>query len=159
MNNIVETKQLTETTRLVARYSEGYSFSDIFGEGWVSIETIRCADRLTEYRSDLLDEVGTGNYELVLTNLGYSYKKLSLAGSAPSEWHEVLVWMDDKSEVSDFIVKTIHDWYRGEVYDIDYQVAKTFTADDGETIVRWDTESTTIENVGDVTEVLNYKWR
>ena len=155
-------RQLNDSNRLVAYYSDNYSFEDVFGDG-VRIHTIRCdrgfrphvASFLAEYTEDgKVDAIACSK---ALTEAGYPWKSLSLPGQAPIDWSEVFVFIEDSSVTDEYFaltVQMVREWDSGFVYDVEWQEAKIFTAEDGETITRWDEVETWDTFVGEPDDVL-----
>lgn len=64
----------------------------------------------------------------------------TLQGYSQSQWASVVVYstMPECNEYLEDTYKTIDAWFKGDVYEIRKEVAKVFTAEDGERLTRWD---------------------
>lgn len=76
-----------------------------------------------------------------LTRAGLSYKFVSLRGYSQSDWAEVVIYGDKEFFGNLKTEATVLDaWFKGEVYNLTLETLKTYTAEDGESLGRWEIE-------------------
>lgn len=152
--------EIDETTRLVA-YPDytNWDLFEILGDG-LNIETISCADRLTEINyGTFKDELGSiktrleyafDSYKghalkLYLSIKGIAYVQKVLRGYSQGEWHEVLIYNSSPDEPSEWLhdEKSFEDlkaWYRGDVFTIETQKLEIYTnLRNGDLLEKWET--------------------
>lgn len=137
--------------RLVIRYDMSpYYLQDIL-DGVVEVESIDTARNITPFTGTTIstavkhftDRLPTRTEvrratELYLTLLDKQFEFVNLQGYSQGDWADVVIFRDDFGGNLAGIVKEIECWFRGDIYIVALEEAKTFTAPDGETITRWD---------------------
>lgn len=90
------------------------------------------------YKSYSYRETRLNAYARYLALNGYKTARILLQGYSQGDWAEALVYCDDEDELPDWVNKT-RQWWKGDVYDLQAQTRKVFTAEDGETLDKWET--------------------
>jgi hypothetical protein len=76
-----------------------------------------------------------------LTRAGLSYEFVSLRGYSQSDWAEVVIYGDKEFFGRLTTEATVLDaWFKGEVYNLTLETLKTYKAEDGESLGRWEIE-------------------
>jgi hypothetical protein len=79
-----------------------------------------------------------------LDRAGLSHAFVSLRGYSQGDWAEIVVYSDSDLITNWRGVKDdLNAWFRGDVFFFELQTLKTYTAEDGTTLARWDTEQHT----------------
>jgi hypothetical protein len=75
------------------------------------------------------------------TRAGLSYEFVSLRGYSQSDWAEVVIYGDKEFFGSLTPEKNVLDaWFKGEIYNLTLESLKTYKAEDGESLGRWEIE-------------------
>jgi hypothetical protein len=79
-----------------------------------------------------------------LERAGLSHEFVSLRGYSQGDWAEIVVYSESDLITNWRGVKDdLNAWFRGDVFFFELQSLKTYTAEDGTTLARWDTEQHT----------------
>ena len=160
--------QISPNVRVVAEYQQWVASTDDFANGLgIYLNTIQCAMGMSAYTTDSEHEnaiqtvigdcryngdfadanVKIGNY---LDNFNkyayrspddkpYNYLFHTLKGYSQGEWNQVVAYSKELTqEQLESEIKLVDTWYKGEVYLVNVQKAKIYTADDGSQITDWD---------------------
>jgi hypothetical protein len=75
-------------------------------------------------------------------DLEYVYTFHTLKGYSQGEWNEVVAYSNQFSQeqLEEIVKGEIDTFYKGEVYEVSVQHAKVFTSQDGEELLKWDTD-------------------
>ena len=93
-------------------------------------------DRLGRYEEETKTAIGTH-----LTRAGLVYEFVSLRGYSQGDWAEVVIYGDKEFfENLRLEATTLDAWFKGEIYHFTLENLKTYTAEDGETLGRWEIE-------------------
>lgn len=74
---------------------------------------------------------------LRLAQNGMNARRISLQGYTQSDWAEAIVYGTFTDEQLAAVVSEVRLWWSGEVYDLQAQTLKVFTAPDGERLELW----------------------
>lgn len=93
-------------------------------------------DRLGRYEEETKTAIGKH-----LTRAGLVYEFVSLRGYSQGDWAEVVIY-GDKEFFGNLRTEanTLDAWFKGEIYHFTLENLKTYTAEDGETLGRWEIE-------------------
>jgi hypothetical protein len=75
-----------------------------------------------------------------LTNKGIPFIIANLKGFSQGEWHDMVIYSPDKSwttEQLEGVAEEFDALFAGEVYRVEVLNAKTYTARDGDTVIKW----------------------
>jgi hypothetical protein len=76
-----------------------------------------------------------------LTRASLSYEFVSLRGYSQSDWAEVVIYADKEFFGNLTAEKNVLDaWFKGEIYNLTLENLKTYKAEDGESLGRWEIE-------------------
>ena len=76
-----------------------------------------------------------------LTRAGLSYQFVSLRGYSQSDWAEVVIYGDQEFFGNLRLEANVLDaWFKGEIYNLTLENLKTYKAEDGESLGRWEIE-------------------
>lgn len=159
---IIETRKPTYETTLnngqrLALWPEygpiGYEdiVGDLIGVQTLDIDRglapIQTKDEHRDQIAEIIERLGRRGEETEtaiskhLTRAGLSYEFVSLRGYSQSDWAEVVIYGDKEffgSLKTEAIV--LDAWFKGEVYNLTLENLKTYTAEDGESLGRWEIE-------------------
>jgi hypothetical protein len=160
--------QVNDTTRLVAVYDDfAEQWHEVANNVGIKVQTIGAArgyrDVMSgdDHENALCTIIGDSTYQgktqliptfidsyfqgynatLESTDLDVSWLVVNLTGYSQGEWHEAVIYTVDFGGVADlreFYKDTLLPTFRGENYVIKVETAKVFTAEDGETITKWE---------------------
>lgn len=151
----LEPVMLDDKTRAVAYYDQSQvPLADVIGEdfGVYTISNARWHNHITQGPlTDDLNRLSRAReyydwdddrfqraIELYLAFRGLNHQFLTLQGYSQGEWHEVVVYGDYELKDS---IRTLRDWYRGDVYVIALETLHVYTEEaTGQTIERWEIE-------------------
>ena len=106
---------------------DGLQVTDLYtAENFLNV-----ADTTYSYKETRLNA-----YARYLSLNGFDVARVLLIGYSQSEWAEAVVYCEKGDGLDDWVEK-IRQWWRGDVYDLQAQTRKVFTAEDGETIEKW----------------------
>jgi hypothetical protein len=93
-------------------------------------------DRLGRYEEETKTAIGKH-----LTRAGLVFEFVSLRGYNQGDWAEVVIY-GDKEFFGNLRTEanTLDAWFKGEIYHFTLENLKTYTAEDGETLGRWEIE-------------------
>ena len=75
------------------------------------------------------------------TRAGLSYEFVSLRGYSQSDWAEVVMYGDKEFFGNLRLEANVLDaWFKGEIYNLTLESLKTYKAEDGESLGRWEIE-------------------
>jgi hypothetical protein len=76
-----------------------------------------------------------------LTRAGQSYEFVSLRGYSQSDWADVVIYGDQEFFGNLRLEANVLDaWFKGEIYNLTLESLKTYKAEDGESLGRWEIE-------------------
>jgi hypothetical protein len=130
-------------------------FEDILGD-LVMIQTLSAARFLSEIRTDdshrgPIAEIVERHWQDAterdkaiskhLSRAGMTYQFVSLRGYSQGEWAEVVIYADKEvTENLNGAADELKSWFRGDIYNITLETLKTYKAEDGESLARWEIE-------------------
>jgi hypothetical protein len=155
---------LSDSLRVVAEYDSGpIDITDVISDSWkvfVYQKARNLRDFSTGDDNGILAEINEQTESIpefehraaeYLNNAGWSHAFVSLQGYSPSEWAEVVIYNSesdneiwwtangyDGNAVARDVAKDAKAWFQGDVYNLDLQQAKVYTAADGDTVTLWE---------------------
>jgi hypothetical protein len=130
-------------------------FEDILGD-LVSVQTLEIDRFLGEIKTqdehrgpiaEILERHGRRTAETEtaiskhLSRAGKTYQFVSLRGYSQGEWAEVVIYADKEvTENLNGAADELKSWFRGDIYNITLETLKTYKAEDGESLARWEIE-------------------
>jgi hypothetical protein len=150
--------EIDSNTRVVAWHTGQYGSTDDYAsELGVAIDTIQSARGMAHFGSNtelsnaiqtiVSDSVYQGDFANTkkqigdyLTGQGIPHLFYELKGYGQGEWNDVVVYgtkgdlgLDDLNS----LMESVDTYYKGEVYLVNVERAKVYTADDGSTLTEW----------------------
>lgn len=79
-----------------------------------------------------------------LTRAGMSFEFVSLRGYSQGEWAEIVIYAPAET-ITEWagVANDFKAWFRGDVFDLELQTLKTYTAQDGGILARWEHDQIT----------------
>jgi hypothetical protein len=76
-------------------------------------------------------------------DLEYAYVFHTLKGYSQGEWNEVVAYSNQFSQeqLEELVKGELDTFYKGEVYEVSVEHAKVFTSQDGEELLKWETDT------------------
>jgi hypothetical protein len=151
---------INENNRVIAKDSYNNDFQDIIGDA-IGLVWMNSRDGFKEYApywrkpvdyyavnflsrdyaSYSWQDKRLNAYAKYLTvsglESGVIARRITLQGYSQSEWADAIVYAKSNDLILDSAIESIRAWWRGDVYDLQAQYKKEYTAADGETIERW----------------------
>jgi hypothetical protein len=149
-------KTLNSEQRLVLRPDYWHpAYEEILGD-FIGVQTLSVARGLSDIQANdkhrepiaaIIDRLGRYEEETKtaigkhLTRAGLVYEFVSLRGYSQGDWAEVVMY-GDKEFFGNLRTEanTLDAWFKGEIYHFTLENLKTYTAEDGETLGRWEIE-------------------
>jgi hypothetical protein len=99
-------------------------------------QVAQIVDRLGRYEEETKTAISKH-----LTRAGLVYEFVSLRGYSQGDWAEVVIY-GDKEFFGTLTAEanTLDAWFKGEIYTLSLENLKTYKAEDGESLGRWETE-------------------
>jgi len=151
-------KTLNSEQRLVLRPDYWHpAYEEILGD-FIGVQTLSVARGLNDIQANdkhrepiaaIIDRLGRYEEETKtaigkhLTRAGLVYEFVSLRGYSQGDWAEVVIY-GDKEFFGNLRTEanTLDAWFKGEIYHFTLENLKTYTAEDGESLGRWEIEDT-----------------
>jgi hypothetical protein len=151
-------KTLNNEQRLVLRPDYWHpAYEEILGD-FIGVQTLSVARGLSDIQANdkhrepiaaIIDRLGRYEEETKtaigkhLTRAGLVYEFVSLRGYSQGDWAEVVIY-GDKEFFGNLRTEanTLDAWFKGEIYHFTLENLKTYTAEDGESLGRWEIEDT-----------------
>ena len=151
-------KTLNSEQRLVLRPDYWHpAYEEILGD-FIGVQTLSVARGLSDIQANdkhrepiaaIIDRLGRYEEETKtaigkhLTRAGLVYEFVSLRGYSQGDWAEVVIY-GDKEFFGNLRTEanTLDAWFKGEIYHFTLENLKTYTAEDGESLGRWEIEDT-----------------
>jgi hypothetical protein len=151
--------EVDSNTRVVAYHTGQYSStSDYASLLGVALDTVQSARGMAHFGSNtelsnaiqllVSDSVYYGDFANTkkqigdyLNSKGVPHLFHELKGYSQGEWNEVVVYGESGSMALgdlEFLINSVDTYYKGEVYLVNVERAKVYTADDGSTITKWE---------------------
>ena len=184
MPELYENYQVDADTRVSAYYDEDYE-GIVETLGWanqIGIQTTRHYhqyspigtkdefgdalerfDRAYQWRYDGSTKTAEA-FTRYLSVRGVPFITATLRGYSPSDWHDVVIYALDASitleNLQDELENTIDPLYKGDVFRLVVEKRVVYTADNGNTIERWeqdyDWDDENVTGYDNVTKTVNY---
>jgi len=159
---------ISPSVRVVAELHQWTATTDNFANGLgIHLTTIQCARGMSAYTTDSEHEnaiqtiIGKCLYDGQFAKASimvsqyfdnynkyahrspndkpYAYLVYELKGYSQGEWNQVVAYSNELDQAElESSMKLVDAWYKGEVYLVNVQKAKVYTADDGSQITDWD---------------------
>jgi hypothetical protein len=159
---IIETRKPTyektlDNNQRLALWPELYQveFEEILGD-LIGVQTLSISRGLRKLETDdkhrdqiakIIDRLEGSEYETRtaiakhLTRAGLVCQFVNLNGYSQSDWAEVVIY-GDKEFFGNLTAEAnvLDAWFKGEIYNLTLESLKTYTAEDGESLGRWEIE-------------------
>jgi hypothetical protein len=147
------------------------SIGNYAGSYGVHLESIQTARGMAEYSSNsehtnaiqeiIGDHKYKGDFSMAIYKIGkyldnankyahrspddleYAYVFHTLKGYSQGEWNEVVAYSNQFSQeqLEELVKGELDTFYKGEVYEVSVEHAKVFTSQDGEELLKWETDT------------------